>query len=289
MGVRVLCAGVACVLVAAVSATAGHGDSTPRVTLIGDSVATGMLWHNDAIAIMQKNLYVDWQVAVCRRLTTPSCPFQGQQAPNLLELVQTLGRVAPAVVVEMGYNDPPATFPQAIDESMHALVAAGAKHVLWLTLRAAEHPFLTMNAQLAAATKRWPQLTLVDWNRYSRSHPDWFQDDGMHLVDAGGVGMATLVHLAVDEVVDPLTIVSRSLPTARVGASYATQLVAGGGTPPYRWSMVGWPPRGLHLLANGRVVGVPRRAWSGRLRLYLQDAEGQHTVRLEQLVVAPSA
>lgn len=286
MGVRVLCAAVACALLAAVGATAGRGDSTPRVTLIGDSVATGMLWHNDAIAIMQNNLYIDWQVAVCRRLTTPSCPFQGQQVPNLLQLVQTLGTVAPVVVVEMGYNDPPATFPQAIDQSMHALLAAGAKHVLWLTLRAVEHPFLTMNAQLAAATKRWPQLKLVDWNLYSRSHPDWFQSDGMHLVDAGGVGMATLVHLAVDEIVNPLTIVSRSLPPARVGAPYSARLVGSGGTPPYRWSMVGWPPHGLHLLAGGRVVGVPRRVWSGRLRLRVQDAEGQQAVRLEQLAVA---
>ena len=30
-------------------------------------------------------------------------------------------------------------------------------------------------------------LTVIDWNVYSRSHPEWFQDDGLHLL-AGGLG-----------------------------------------------------------------------------------------------------
>ena len=39
-----------------------------------------------------------------------------------------------------------------------------------------------------------PDVTLVDWNRYSRSHPGWFDADGLHLDAAGATAMATLVH-----------------------------------------------------------------------------------------------
>ncbi len=46
---------------------------------------------------------------------------------------------------------------------------------------------------------RHPTLTVVDWNLYSRSHPDWFQPDGLHLTDVGAIAMATLLHRSLDE------------------------------------------------------------------------------------------
>ena len=63
--------------------------SLASVLIVGDSVATGMSWHPDAIAVMQRNLDVDWQVAVCRRLTGASCWDQGVQPETAVGLVDS--------------------------------------------------------------------------------------------------------------------------------------------------------------------------------------------------------
>lgn len=258
----------------------------PHVLLIGDSVATGMQWHGDAISALQKNLNVVWQVAVCRRLTGPSCTFQGETPPNLVDLVTSLGTLPPIVVVEMGYNDFENTFAASVEQSVDALLQHGAQHILWLTIRETHHPYIHMNAILAAAAKTHPQLRLVDWNLYSRSHPDWFQDDGVHLVESGGVAMATLIHLAVDEVAMPLTITATPA-AGRVGSPYTARFAATGGEPPYRWQLVGSPPRGLHLLAGGGLYGTPTRVQRVRVTVRVADTEGQVASRRVVLSVGP--
>ncbi|HZQ16041.1 MAG TPA: putative Ig domain-containing protein [Gaiellaceae bacterium] len=275
-----LLAAVAGAVAASTSGAAPAGvPGAPHVLLIGDSVATGMQWHNDAIAALQKGLNVDWQVAVCRRLTGPSCTFDGDTPPNLVDLVTSLGVVDPIVVVEMGYNDFESTFAASVDQSIRTLLQHGAQHVIWLTLREVHHPYIHMNDILVAAAKRYPQVKVVDWNMYARSHPDWFQTDGEHLIDAGGVAMAGLIHLAVDEVAFPLRITPGEFRTPRVGSPYSLQLAASGGQAPYRWSLVGSPPLGLHLLASGRIYGTPRRAQRVTFRVRCTDAEGQITSR----------
>jgi hypothetical protein len=259
----------------------------PGITVIGDSVATGMLWHNDAIAVMEDGLDVDWQVAVCRRLEGTSCPFEGTEVPTFVDLVRSLGtRIEPIVVVEMGYNDFEQTFAQSVDDAIQALLAAGAKHILWLTLREVRHPYVHMNDMLAAADRRYPQLTLVDWNMYSRSHPDWFQNDGEHLIDAGGVAMATLVHAAVLKALVPVTVASKRLPVGRVGHPYRARLVASGGTAPYRWDVPhGSLPKGLRLMKNGQIVGVPKHPARVAVAVRATDAAGDTATRRESLNV----
>ena len=283
-------------LVAALAAAAVFSSSggaaqpvQPGITIIGDSVATGMLWHNDAIAVMQQGLDVDWQVAVCRRLEGVSCPFEGAQVPTVVDLVHSLGsRIEPIVVVEMGYNDFEQTFASSVDDTIKALIAAGAKRILWLTLREVRHPYVDMNDMLRAADRRYPQVTLVDWNKYSRSHPDWFQNDGEHLVDAGGLAMATLVHTAVMKALVPVSVVSKRLPVAHPGRAYRAKLVATGGTTPYRWSVAdGKLPKGLRLTANGSIVGTPKKRTRAEVIVRVADAAGGRTTRLEVLTVAP--
>jgi hypothetical protein len=277
---------VLCAAASPQMALSGRAASDPRVLLIGDSVATGMQWHDDAIAILQRGLAVDWEVAVCRRLTGVSCTFQGVTPPNLVDLVSSLGTVPPIVVVEMGYNDFAATFAASVELSIQTLLQHGAKHILWLTLREVQHPYIPMNGVLAAAAALHPQLRLVDWNRYARSHPDWFQDDGEHLVDAGGVAMARLVHLAVDAITRPLKIVPGRLAVGQVGHTYSAQLAATGGVRPYRWQLVGRPPLGLHLLTGGRLFGLPRKLQRVRVTLRVSDAEGQTAAQRVVLEVA---
>jgi hypothetical protein len=275
---------------AALSSSGGAAQPVqPGVTIIGDSVATGMLWHNDAIAIMQNGLDVDWQVAVCRRLEGVSCPFEGAQVPTVIDLVHSLGsKIEPVVVVEMGYNDFEQTFASSVDDTIKALIAAGAKHILWLTLREVRHPYVDMNDMLRTADRRYPQVTLVDWNMYSRSHPDWFQNDGEHLLDAGGLAMATLVHTAVMKALVPITVVSKRLPVARLGHAYRAKLVAKGGTTPYRWSVAeGRLPKGLRLTASGSILGTPKARTRAEVIVRVADAVGGRTTRREVLTVAP--
>jgi hypothetical protein len=144
-----------------------------------------------------------------------------------------------------------------------------------------------MNDILAQAAARHPQVTLVDWNRYARSHPDWFQDDGEHLIDAGGVAMAGQIHLAIDEVTEPLGVVPGRVRSGRVGRPYSVQLAATGGEKPYRWQLSGAPPHGLHLLAGGRLYGTPRAAQRDWMTLRVSDAEGQSASRRVLLQIAP--
>jgi hypothetical protein len=94
---------------------------------------------------------------------------------------------------------------------MGRLVEAGAEHVFWLTLREpplGEHGVVSVweqsgianhypaaNAQLRAATTRWRQLALADWNAVAGGPGlTW---DGLHVTPAGASAMADLL---VDEV-----------------------------------------------------------------------------------------
>ena len=249
----------------------------PTVLVIGDSVATGMYWHDDAIAVMQAQLGVYWDVAVCRTIDGTSCPFDGERAPTLLQVVAARGTVPPTVVVEVGYNDPAGTFATEVDHAMSALTAAGAQHVLWLTMRESRAPYPTLNLLLDEAALRWPQLDLIDWNAFSESHPSWFQTDAVHLTPEGGLAMAHLTHAAVMQIVDPLRVRSTPL-RLHAGRAYATQLHVKGGTPPYRWRVVsGRPPRGFHLLANGFLITTGASRARAALTLAVTDADGTVT------------
>ena len=261
---------LATLVVAAASAVA----ATPSTVLvIGDSVATGMYWHDDAIAVMQNKLGVYWDVAICRTIDGTSCPFDGERAPTLIQVVAMRGTVPPVVVVEVGYNDPADTFATEVDHAMSTLTSAGAAHVLWLTMRESRAPYPTLNALLEKAAARWPQLELVDWNDASAGHPSWFQTDDVHLTPEGGVAMAHLAHAAVMQVVDPLRVRATPL-RLQIGRAYATKLRAQGGTPPYRWRVAsGRPPRGFHLLADGTLVTTAAQA-PAALMLAVTDADG---------------
>ena len=260
-------------VLAVASASAGAA-APPSVLVIGDSVATGMYWHDDAIAVMQENLGVYWDVAVCRTIDGTSCPFDGERAPTLVQAVAARGTVPPTVVVEVGYNDPAGTFAAEVDKAMSALTAAGATHVLWLTMRESRAPYPTLNALLDKAAARWPQLELVDWNAVSESHPSWFQTDDVHLTAEGGIAMAHLAHGAVMQVLDPLRVSSTPL-RLKARRAYAMRLRAEGGTPPYRWRVAsGRPPRGFHLLANGTLVMTGASRAQATLTLAVTDADG---------------
>ena len=265
------------------TAQAGTRD-LQHVTLIGDSVADGVAQDDDAIAILRQGVDLDLEVEACRRVDQQSCTVDGVQPPNVVQLAKTMGsKLGPNVVVAVGYNDYENQYAQNIENALDALQAAGVKHVSWLTLRAAHHGYVNMNDDIAAAAQRHPQVSVVDWNLYSRSHPEWFQDDGVHLLNPGSEAMATLIHQSlVDDGIaaKPVQLLTKSLPVAHRGKRYSARLRAAVGDAPYRWSLLARAPRGIHLEASGALIGKPLvRPGAYVLNVRVKDADGSFDTR----------
>ncbi len=247
-----------------------------HVTLIGDSVSDGIGGDSVAVSTLSQGIDLDLETAACRRVDGTSCP---PGPPTVVDLIHSMGsKLGPNVVIAVGYNDFEDQYAQNIETALTDLKAAGVQHVWWLTLRAARHPYLTMNQDIEDAAQNHPELSIIDWNVFSRSHPDWFQPDGLHLLAGGSEAMAALIHktlLDAHVAAPPIRITTTALPGARRAKPYRAQLAATGGDPPYRFSLLGRPPLGIHLLASGIVDGKAR-AKPGAYVLHVQvkDSDG---------------
>ena len=275
---------VALLSLAVAAAAPARSTGAQHVTLIGDSVADAIPQNGSAATIVQQGITLDFEVAPCRRVEGEGCPYQGTRPPSAVQLIQSMGaKLGDNVVVAVGYNDFEDQYAGNIEDAINALTAAGVKRIFWLTLRAARHPYLSMNDDIAQAAAKHPQVTVVDWNVYSRSHPDWFQTDGLHLLNPGADAMATLIHkalLAAGVAAKPARITTTALPAAHRGKAYRAKLAAIAGAAPYRWSLLERAPLGIHLEANGAVTGTPR-AKPGRytFNVRVRDAIGSLATR----------
>jgi hypothetical protein len=156
--------------------------------------------------------------------------FAGQQVTvdavedrSLLGAIQMLRAAGPAlgdvVVLDLGYNDSsdPGVFRGRIDDAMAAL--AGVKHVIWLNQHDWEPDRAGMNAELTAATSRYPNLDVLDWNAEVAAHPEDVYADQIHLTPPGQVAMGTLVRQHFDEYVASLTPTTTVPPTTTTPAT----------------------------------------------------------------------
>jgi hypothetical protein len=272
------------VALGAATARAGSRD-IQHVTLIGDSVADAILGDTSAVAVLRQGIDLDLEVAACRRVDQESCPNDsGVRPPNVVQFAKSMGsKLGPNVVVAVGYNDFEDQYAQNIENALDAFKAAGVKHVWWLTLRAAHHGYINMNDDIEAAAKKHPELSVIDWNVYSRSHPDWFQADGLHMLGPGSEAMATLIHKTLLEdgiALKPVQVSTTTLPVARRGKTYAAKLRATLGLAPYRWSLLARAPKGVHLEADGRIIGKPlAKAGTYVLNVRVKDSAGSFDVR----------
>lgn len=269
----------------------------PRVTVIGDSVPGALAFDERAQAILRKGIDLRLEVAPCRRVDQTSCPYNGVSPPNVIEFVTTAGNsLGPTVIVAVGYNDPESEYAQNIENALEALRKAGVERVLWATLRAERQSYLNMNEMIRAAATRHPDLTPVDWNLYSRSHPDWFQPDGLHLDIEGARALATLLHNAlVDlEIALPpspkqkrLTVAASTLARGKAGEPYAARLLARGGLAPYRWARAsGVVPNGLRLSTAGLLTGTPAKRGRFSFVVRVTDASRRSTTHRVVVQVA---
>ena len=179
------------------------------------------------------------------------------------------------VLIEAGYNDPAAEFPQRVEDAVEALLAAGVKRILWVDMREWQQQYIGMNQTLVAAAARHPQLTIIDWEgviprpllvvpgrrdppRLRRRRRD---GDPPERLDQGGALRRCRSR--------PQALASRAR-----GQAVLARLAPRAGDAPYSWRVTSGPlPRGLHLLADGRITGEPRRP--GRLAIVLQAADSR--------------
>jgi hypothetical protein len=286
-------------LLGLVPVAAGTDAAAPRVTVISDSILTAVTWGNDpALAALSQGLDLQIDAQVCRRLNGQSCEFNNGYAPTTLSMINgwasSLGSV---VVIVDGYNDLPDRFAGDVELTLDTLRNDRVQHVLWVNLHQINAEYSAKNAVLNAAAKHHPELTVLDWNTYSSTHPDWYQTDFVHLRPAGGVAIASWLRQAIANAFAPpppppdpaLVVPTHQRLLTRVGAHVTRSLSAAGGTAPLRWSATNATLHraGLHLLANGRLVGRPRHAGTFTVPLKLTDADGSSTGVVVTLVVKP--
>jgi hypothetical protein len=274
---------VAALALGAATAAAATRD-LQHETLIGDSVADGIPGDSSAVAILRQGVDLDLEVEACRRVDQESCPNDGVRPPNVVQLAKSMGpRLGANVVVAVGYNDFEDQYARNIENALAAFKAAGVKRVWWLTLRAAHHGYVNMNADIEAAAKNHPEMSVIDWNVHSRSHPDWFQADGLHMLGPGSEAMATLIHKALLDdgiALRPVQVATTTLPVAHRGKPYAAKLQANAGLPPYRWTLLARAPKGLRLEADGRIVGKPlAKPGTYVLNVRVKDSAGSFDAR----------
>jgi hypothetical protein len=165
-----------------------------RVTVIGDSIMASFEYVPAARRALGKGLDLRFDHAVCRRLVAASCAFQGSTPATALDVVRASGRaLGPVVVINVGYNDWSAVYD--VDRVVKALMSAGVRRVVWVTLREATGNaslYAQSNARIRVVDRRWKSLVVADWNAYSSGRP-WFRPDGLHLNSAGAMGMARLL------------------------------------------------------------------------------------------------
>jgi hypothetical protein len=298
---RAACAAtLAVVALVLAGAAAGRGHADVRVTIFGDSVATAMQYDPDAKRVLARGIDLQLETAACRRLGDTSCPYDGVRPPNVVDRATELGtQLGPVVVVVVGYNDYEANYEKNIDDAMAAFRKGGVQRVLWATLFEERQSWAEMNEMIAAAARKYPEITVLDWNGLAEQNPSWIQPDASpHLTAAGAEGMATMIEDSLVQLgVAPkpqapaprrlLAIASRKLPTAHTGRRYAATLHAVGGMAPYRWTRTsGSLAPGLRLAANGRLTGVPSRKGRFSLRVRVVDGSGTARARVLSLRVA---
>jgi hypothetical protein len=263
----------------------GAADPPPRVSVISDSILTSVTWNHDGVALadLSNGLDLEIDAGVGRRLNGQSAEFEGAYTPTTLTVIQGwLYQLGSIVVIVDGYNDLPDNFAGDVELTLDTLRDHGVQHVLWVNLHEVRPEFAAKNAVLAAAARRHPELRVLDWNSYSAGHPEWYQNDFIHLMPAGGVAIATWIRQAIADTLNPpppdpaLVVAGRQAIRGHVGIRVDRHLRATGGTAPLRWHTHGAALHRarLHLLANGELRGTPAHAGTFVLPIDVTDARG---------------
>ena len=107
---------------------------------------------------------------------------QVSSSQQILADYKDKGVLANVVLIGLGTNG--AFTDQQLDDVMRTVGAQ--RQVFWVNVRVPTRSWQnTVNNSLAQATKRWPNLTVIDWYKESNNHPNWFYSDQVHPNETG--------------------------------------------------------------------------------------------------------
>lgn len=139
-----------------------------KVTAIGDSVMAGS--SNNLKALMPRAI-VD--AAVSRQL---------EDIFPLVKSYKAKGALADNVIIGLGTNGP---IPQS---DLHQLMSMLGKkrHVFWINTYVPSKDWQnSVNRLLKSSTKRYHNLTVINWHDYVQKHQNWLYSDNTHPTPEG--------------------------------------------------------------------------------------------------------
>ena len=156
----------------------------PEVTVIGDSVGTGLDYITGGRARATGAWSAVFDLKVCRRLVAPPCP---PNPPSALSAIRSSPSPGDVVLIHVGYNDSGAGFD--IARVMDALRARGVRRAVFVNLQAIA-PFAPgVNPVIRRAAGRYRWLQVADWSAHSAGR-SWFTSDRDHLTPSGAYALA---------------------------------------------------------------------------------------------------
>lgn len=198
-GIRVV---VAIVLTIAVSAIvlkpipAEAGRPAARVLVLGDSVFNAFVHVESAAELMNDRQSTIFATQGCQRLINEGC-MDFAKLSALQQLRRHAGKFTDVVVVGTGYNDRLGPdFKEAVVAITDEARTQGVD-VLWVTYRVAGNvrgKSRVLNEQLARLDGKIDNLSIADWDAFSRGTDGWFREDNVHLITRGAIGLAQLLN-----------------------------------------------------------------------------------------------
>jgi hypothetical protein len=174
---------------------------------IGDSVGESIATEFAAI-VTPAYPVMNYQSCSGRGMAGAGCLFT-VAAPQIksdgVGVVNSLD--APAIaIVELGYNDDPATFDGEVQQMLAALISKGVQRVIFVNMstRSTTRNYAKSNAALDAAAAKNPGITIFDWNTASSAANQWRWFDNaslccyVHLSTTGQAEFALFLRQQLD-------------------------------------------------------------------------------------------
>ncbi len=159
------------------------------LTAVGDSI---MADNSHDLQTVFKQAYVSAQVG-----------RQIWQAGSVLHSLKQRGELAPNVLINLGTNSP------MTDAQINKVVRiVGKNHkIFWVNTHVPTRNWeAEVNATIGRASRRYSNFYVIDWHKFSVSHPSWFWQDNVHPNPQGNV---KYTHLVAKEMSQHLTIKSK--------------------------------------------------------------------------------
>ncbi|MEY3802366.1 MAG: hypothetical protein RLZZ51_648, partial [Actinomycetota bacterium] len=169
---------------------------------IGDSVGESIISEFGAI-ISSAYPSVNFQAIPNRCMVGPACITPDKGQPDALGVLNALtAEQFPAIaLIQLGYNDDPATMSSDVTQVINALNARNVQRIVFINLstRRASQNYALSNAAFTSAALTNPNVSVLDWNTASSaaSQSRWFRDD-VHLTTTGRAEFALFLRNQLD-------------------------------------------------------------------------------------------